>query len=137
VEVGGRTVAFLSSFVTDLQAGRLRPYAQLGGGIANVRRKVTIDYPPGILAGMASVVSDASMRAPSIDGRPLPIPRPVTTRIAENDLALTAGAGLDVRVWRRLSLAADVRYLRLFETTQGLAGVQNITRIGARVSWWF
>lgn len=137
VEVGGRTIAFLSSFVTDLQAGRLRPYAQLGGGIANVRRKVTIDYPRGILAGTVSIVSDPGARAPSTTGRLLPIPRPVTTRIAENDLALTAGAGLDIRVWRRLSLAADVRYLHLFETTQGLAGVQDVTRIGARVSWWF
>lgn len=137
VDVGGRTVAFLSSFVTDLQVGRLRPYAQFGGGIANVRRTLTIAYPPGILAGTTVVVSNAGMRAPSIDGRPLPILRPVTARIAENDLALTAGAGLDVRVWKRLSLAADVRYLRFFETTQGLAGVQNITRIGVRTSWWF
>lgn len=137
VDINGRTVAFLSSFVTDLQVGRLRPYAQLGGGIANVRRKVTIDYPPGILTGPPVVVSNAGARVPSIDIRPLPVPRPITTKISENDLALTAGVGLDVRVWRRLSLAADVRYLRLFETTQGLAGVQNITRIGTRVSWWF
>lgn len=137
VEIDGRTVAFLSSFVTDLQVGRLRPYAQFGGGIANVRRKVAIDYPPGILAGTPLVVSNAGVRVPSIDVRLLPIPRPVTTRIAENDLALTAGAGLDVRVWKRLSLAADVRYLHLFETTHGLAGVQDVTRIGARVSWRF
>jgi len=131
VETDGRTIAFLSSFVTDLQVGRLRPYATFGGGVANVRRNVTIDYPPGILARTAGV------SVPPVDVRRALILRPITSRIAENDLALTAGAGLDIRVWRRLSLAADVRYLRLFQATQGLAGAENITRIGARVAYWF
>ena len=137
VDIDGRTVVFLSSFVTDLQVGRLRPYAIFGGGIANVSRKVTIDYPPGILAGTAMVVSNAGVSVPPVDVRRLPIPRPIIARPSENELAFTAGAGLDVRVWKRLSLAADVRYLRLFETTQRVAGAQNITRIGARVAYWF
>lgn len=137
VDINGRTIAFLMSFVTDLRVGRLRPYAEFGGGIANVWRKVTIDRPPRILTGPAFVVSNAGVSLPPVDARLLPIPRPILARTAENDLALTTGAGLDVRVWKRLSVAADVRYLRLFQTTQGLAGAENITRIGARIAYWF
>ena len=51
-----------------------------------------------------------------------------------NDLALTAGAGLDVRVWKGLSIAADARYLHLFDDRVGV-GELDITRIGAKVSW--
>ena len=137
VETDGRTIAFLSSFVTDLQAGRLRPYALFGGGIANVRRRVTIDFPPGILARTVVVGPDRRAPAPQGDVQVVPIRRPITSRIAENDLALAAGAGLDIRIWARLSLAADVRYLRLFQTTQGTAGAENLTRVGARVAYWF
>ena len=122
VEVTGRTVAFLSSVVMDLPVGRMRPYALLGGGIANVERKISVTFDPVARPpGLPSVTFPASRYS-----------------IAENSLALTAGAGFDVRVWRRLSVAADVRYLRLFaEGATDAATLQNITRVGGRVSWWF
>jgi opacity protein-like surface antigen len=121
VEINARTVAFLSSFVLDLPVGRLRPYALMGGGIANVEREVSVTF----------------------DGVPRPllptlILPPTQYTIATNHLALTAGAGLDVRVWRQLSVAADVRYLQLFvEGVRSDDNLQNITRVGARASWWF
>ena len=133
IDVTGRTIAFLSSFVTDLQAGRLRPYAEFGGGIANVERKITVNY--------ASLFSTGGLvfgpGVPGLDVRPVPISSPVRTTVTENDLVLTAGAGLDIRVWKQLSVAADVRYLHLFETTRGFGAIQNITRVGARVAFWF
>lgn len=139
VDIDGRTMAFLSSFVTDLQAGRLRPYALFGGGMANVQRRVAIDYGPRILTG-STRVSTASANAPiRVDVRPIPVPAPqsIRTTISENDLVFTAGVGLDIRVWKRLSVAADVRYLHLFQTTQGSGAVENLTRIGARAAYWF
>ena len=132
IDVRGRTIAFLSSFVTDLQAGRLRPYAEFGGGIANVERKFTVNYRPLLTGGFVFTSAE-----PSIDIRPFPIPSPIRTTVTENDLVLTAGAGLDIRVWKQLSVAADVRYLHLFETTRGLGAIQSITRVGARVAYWF
>jgi hypothetical protein len=132
--VTGRTIAFLSSFVTDLQAGRLRPYAEFGGGIANVERKITVNY--GSVFSSGPLVSTPGV--PGLDViRYIPIPSSVRTTISENDLVLTAGTGLDIRVWKQLSVAADVRYLHLFQTTRGLGAVGNITRVGARVAYWF
>jgi hypothetical protein len=120
VDINARTVAFLSSFVLDLPAGRLRPYALFGGGIANVERDISVNF----------------------EGLPIPLlPTLIlpSTRysFATNHLALTAGAGLDVRVWRRLSVAADVRYMQLFTEGTRDDDLNNLTRVGARASWWF
>ena len=120
VDISARTVAFLSSFILDLPVGRLRPYALFGGGIANVEREISVTYDrlPGPLL-------------------PTLILPPTRYAFATNHLALTAGAGLDVRVWRRLSVAADVRYLELFSEGTRDDDLKNITRVGARASWWF
>jgi hypothetical protein len=121
VDINGRTAAFLSSFVVDLPVGRLRPYALFGGGIANVEREISVSF----------------------EGLPRPllptlIFPPAEYTVSTNHLALTAGAGLDVRVWERLSVAADVRYLRVFVEGSGPRdNLQNVTRVGARTSWWF
>jgi opacity protein-like surface antigen len=121
VDINGRTAAFLSSFVVDLPVGRLRPYALFGGGMANVEREISVSF----------------------EGLPRPllptlIFPPAEYTVSTNHLALTAGAGLDVRVWERLSVAVDVRYLRLFVESSGARdNLQNITRVGARTSWWF
>ena len=131
VSTTGRTVAFLSSFVGDLSVGRLRPYVQLGGGIANVERRISVTYPGPIPLLERLTPGESSQLIPITIA-------PVRYAVAENKLALTAGAGLDVRVWKRLSVAADVRYLRLFSAqTRGSDQAQDITRIGARASWWF
>ena len=120
VDINARTVAFLSSFVVDLPVGRLRPYALFGGGIANVERDISVTF----------------------DGLPRPllptlILPPTRYGFATNHLALTAGAGFDVRVWRQLSIAADVRYLQLFTEGTREDDLKNLTRVGARASWWF
>ena len=137
VDIAERTVAFVSSFVTDLQVGRLRPYALFGGGIANVRRKVAIDYPPQILAGSTLVANTSAPVGVNVRPIPVPAPRSVRTTVSENDLVLTTGAGLDIRIWKRLSVAADVRYLHLFQTAPGSGAIENITRIGARAAYGF
>lgn len=119
--VTGRSIAFLSSFVADLEIGRMRPYAQFGGGIANVRRRFTVGgggEAVSTLQGLQTTVQQTS------------------TEASANDLALAAGAGLDVRVWKRLSIAADVRYLRVFDNQRGLDEL-DITRIGTRLAYSF
>jgi len=138
-DFSARTVAFVSSFVTALEVGRVRPYAQFGGGIANVERQVTVDYSTLPLLGSSFAYSSFSDLASGTVSSAIIRPFPYATRVSENDLVLTAGAGLDIRVWKRLSVAADVRYLHLFGSADGygLGELQHITRIGARASWWF
>lgn len=135
VDIDGRTMAFLSSFVTDLQAGRVRPYALFGGGMANVQRRVAIDYGPRILAGSTRGPTAGPNVPIGVDVRPIPVQS--RTTISENDLVFSTGVGLDIRVWKRLSVAADVRYLHLFQATPGAGAVENLTRIGARAAYWF
>lgn len=122
ISIKGRSVAFLSSFVGDLRVGRLRPYVQLGGGMANVARRVTVTYGPQPVPLSASTL--------------VTIP-PVRYTLSENDLAMTAGTGLDVQLWRGLWVAADVRYMHLFGGASGVAEDLNVTRVGARTSWVF
>ena len=124
IETTSRTVAFLSSFVGDLPVGRVRPYVQFGGGIANVERRFSVTYGPFPLS-----------RAP-LSLFPVPI-SPIRYSVSNNYLAWTAGAGLDVALWKGLALAADVRYMHLFGSANEFGEDADITRIGARASWRF
>jgi hypothetical protein len=121
LEVTGHTVAFLSSFVTNLEVGRLRPYAVFGGGIASVTRETrgVLQSGPPVTDSSGSASSTASV------GR------------VENDLALTAGAGLEIRVWRALFVAADVRYLHLVGSSRSFGRRDHLTRVGGRVGYSF
>jgi len=117
----GRTILFLPSVVTDVIVGRLRPYAQFGVGMANVRRTTTLS---GGTAG-GSITTTGGVTG-----------SPVSTERTANDLALGAGAGLDVRVWPHVSIAADVRYVHLVGDSS-TGDRLDITRIGGRVNWRF
>lgn len=116
----GRTLAFLSSFVTSLEIGRVRPYALLGGGFAHVQRHTRAG--PGSISMMGTVsTSGPMMDATSADSGP----------------ALTTGGGVEIRVWKRLGVSGDVRYLRVFGDASGFESVKHMTRVGARIGYWF
>ncbi|MBI2834424.1 MAG: porin family protein [Acidobacteria bacterium] len=111
----GRILAFTTNFVGEFPTGadRLRVYVLGGGGVANVEHKLAIDI-----------------------GRPLSIPMGRPTRMAtasQTGLALTTGGGVEATIWKGLAVAADVRYLRVFEDVRDV----DIARVAARLSYRF
>lgn len=118
VEVTGHTLAFLSSFVANLEVGRLRPYAVFGGGIASVTRETRV-----IQSGFSGNAGSG--------------PPALSAAAVENGLALTAGAGLEIRAWRALFVAADVRYLHLSGNSRSFGRIDHLTRVGGRVGYSF
>lgn len=114
----GRTIAVLGSVVAGRSFGRLRPYAQVGGGVANIEYQIR-----GGGAG-GSVSQNAE-----------PITGPIST-VSENAPALGTGGGVEFRIWRRLAAGADVRYMRLFRTDESV-DADNLTRFGLRLGYWF
>ena len=113
----GRTVAVLGSFVASLPRDRVRPYAQLGAGIANVRHRVPGSASPG-------------------GGLDAPVAQIGFSTVSATSPALSLGVGVEIRVWRHLAVGADARYMRLLEAVDRL-DVENLTRFGARLSYWF
>ena len=114
----GRTLAVLGSFVASLPRDRVRPYAQIGGGMANVRHRIH-----GGVAGPGG----------SLDPQ---VAETVFMTVSDTTPALSAGGGVEVRVWRHLAVGADVRYMRLLTEVRDLE-IANLTRFGARLSYRF
>jgi opacity protein-like surface antigen len=120
----GRGVAFLTNFVAEFPcpARWLMPYVSGGGGVANISR----------LASTTSLERDLQA------GRRLDISREHGNRVdarggAETDVALTAGGGVDFRVWHNLSVGPNITYLRLF----GSLDDRNLTQISGRATYRF
>jgi Outer membrane protein beta-barrel domain len=131
IDTSGRTVAFLTNFVTEFptDASWLIPYLEGGGGVASVSRSLVVlpllAAPAGPLNLAGTVVyppifGDTSVR---FDG----------LQRSETDLALTVGGGVDFQLLNGLSVGVNIRYLRLFGTTDDL----NLTRLAGRVSYRF
>lgn len=115
------TTALLSSLVLEFEAGRLRPYALFGGGLARVR----LDSPSG--SGQVSLLNDGNV----VIGDSSP-------RDSTGDLALTTGGGVDLRVWKGLFAGVDIRYLRISADDLMLRDSHlDLSRIGTRVTWRF
>jgi Outer membrane protein beta-barrel domain len=102
---------------------RLRPYALAGGGIASVERVIGTRFDP---------LGNLPIGVPLPPNLPIPIPRFSRSEQTEAALTLNAGAGLDVRVWEGLWIAADARYAHIF-TDDDI----DVVRAGARVSYRF
>jgi len=114
----GRTLAVLGSFVVSVPHNRLRPYAQVGGGMESVRHRLH-----GGVAGPGGSLDPQVAQTGFIT-------------VSDTKPALSAGGGVEVRVWRRLAVGADVRYMRLLTEVRDLE-IANLTRFGARLSYWF
>jgi len=125
----GRIVIFSNNARIDIPTttSRLTPYFVAGGGIANVRRTFDFTYSYPIL------VSPGSPTSPITPGFPLPV-RPFTEHFtsSSNDLALTLGGGLGVRVASQLSVDADLRLFRLLGQQD-----RNLGRFGVGVRYRF
>jgi opacity protein-like surface antigen len=111
----GRIAAFTTSFVGDFPTGvdRLRVYVLGGGGVASVRKDTTYGYEV-IIQSLVGLL-------------------PPVIRVAETGLALTTGGGVEVRLVGGLTVAADVRYLRIF----GELDDEDLARVGGRLAYRF
>ena len=127
----GRTVAFLTNFVTELptDAGWLIPYVEGGGGVASVSRSLVV--LPLLATPAAALYVPRTVVFPPIVG--YTIARFDGLSRSETDLALTIGGGVDFQLWNGLAVGVNIRYLRLFGTTNDL----NLTRLAGRVSYRF
>ena len=113
-----RLVTFLTKMTVEFPVadGRVWPYLTGGGGVGNLRQTTIFRNLPLPLSEELGV-------------QIFPPPEFDTTA---NDLALTIGGGLDVRVWKGLGVGADVRYLRLLDDTEGFDFVFVTSRISYR-----
>lgn len=96
--------------------GRVWPYLTGGGGVGNLRQTTAFRNLPLPLAQQLGVQI---------------FPGPEFDETA-NDLALTIGGGLDVRLWKGLGVGTDVCYLRLLDDTEGFDFVFVTSRISYR-----
>jgi opacity protein-like surface antigen len=131
-DTSGRTVAFLTNFVTEFPTASewLIPYLAGGGGVASVSRNLPV-FPlaavpvvrpglPTIGGGLPPIFGDIAQQIGSL-------------RRAETDLALTVGGGVDFQVLHGLAVGVDLRYLHLFGISQDL----NLARLSGRVTYRF
>lgn len=115
----------LTSFLTRMTAefpvarGRLWPYVTGGGGVGSLRQTLRFRNVPLPSPGEQSL-TPAIFPGPEFDQ-------------TSTDLALTLGGGLDVRLWKGLSLGADVRYFTLLNQAEGY----DFALVTSRVSYLF
>ena len=114
-----RLVTFLTKMTVEFPVanGRVWPYLTGGGGVGSLRQTITFRNLPLPLAEELSV---QIFPPPEFD-------------VIANDLALTIGGGIDVRLWKGLGVGADVRYLRLLDDTEGF----DFAFVTSRVSYRF
>ena len=123
----GSVTAFLTKFTVEfpVAGNRLVPFVSGGGGIGRLSEEIefAVDDRNDRFAGRPGV----------FDGpRPVVFPPPNIEQ-SEIGLALTVGGGLDVRLWRGLSVGADVRWLRLLASRDEF----DFAQIASRVSYRF
>ena len=114
-----RLVTFLTKMTVEFPVanGRVWPYLTGGGGVGNLRQTITFRNLPLPLAEELGV---QIFPPPEFD-------------ISANDLALTIGSGVDVRLWKGLAVGGDVRYLRLLDDTEGF----DFAFVTSRISYRF
>ena len=114
-----RLIAFLTKMTVEFPVAndRVWPYLTGGGGVGSLRQTLTFRNLP---LPLAKVLGVQIFPPPEFD-------------ITATDLALTIGGGVDVRLWTGLALGVDVRYLRLFDDTEGF----DFAFVTSRISYRF
>ena len=114
-----RLISFLTKMTVEFPVanGRVWPYLTGGGGIGSLRQTVTFRNLPLPLAEALGVQI---------------FPPPIFD-VTSTDLVLTIGGGVDVRIWKGLTIGIDVRYLRLLDDAEGF----DFAFITSRVSYRF
>jgi opacity protein-like surface antigen len=116
--VDGRAVFFTTNVRAQLPtpSARLTPFFVAGGGAANLRHTIEINFPRPLLPA----------------GVLIPIRLPQRVVDSTTNLALTIGGGVDVRIASRAAVTADLRYFRLFGEQDS-----NVGRFGVGVRYRF
>lgn len=122
-DVEGRMVWLQTNVVATLvDAGKLRAAIIAGGGVVNVRREITYDFPVPTLI-LPSLPSTLLLP-------PFPDDRTVTS--TETAMSLNAGGVVDYEVTKHLRVGVDARYMHAF-----LYEPMKAARVTARAQWQF
>ena len=102
---------------------RLRAFVLGGGGVADVEQRTRISFGgfPFPLLGLTDIAF------------PFPIPIDTEDRQSDAVLVLSAGAGFDYPLTRRIGLGTSIRYQRLFTAPERTDGA----RVALRMTWQF
>lgn len=139
---------FLTKFTVEFPAAgqRLFPYFTAGGGVGRVTEPFggVFASPFGPFAGEIPVAA-VSWSNDADDGghrnggrwdgdlRDLEIPSvPWLDEYTETGLSLVVGGGIDVRLWRGLSVGAEVRWLRVLLSRDDFDAAQVLSRVSYR-----
>jgi opacity protein-like surface antigen len=120
---------FLAKIVADFPVGdRIIPFVSGGGGVGRVTEELSFDFrdrPGNGFFGLPELFRNIGDRRPSI------FPRDFET--AETGLALTLGGGVDIRLWKGLTVGGEARWLRVLAGTRSI----DLAHIGSRVAYRF
>ena len=126
----GAVTGFLSKVVVDFPIGdRVIPFVSGGGGVGRISEELSFSFGDRIgddRDGIPELFQDIG-----IDQRLSIFPRDFDR--AELGLALTVGGGVDIRLWKGLTVGAEARWLRVLASTRTL----DLAHIGSRVAYRF
>ena len=121
-DVEGRMVWLQTNVVATLvDAGKLRAAVIGGGGVVNVRREITYNFPVPTLIVTSTVL-------------PLPPRFPDSTSVTSTETAMSLNVGgvVDYEMTKHLRVGVDARYMHAF-----LNEPMKAARVTARVQWQF
>ena len=122
INIEGRMLWLQSNAVATLvDAGKLRAAVIAGGGVVNVRRTITYDFPT-----FPVIFSDPLLSLP------LPFPYNSTVTSTETAMSLNAGGIVDYALAKHLRVGVDARYMHAF-----LYEPMKAARVTARGQWMF
>jgi hypothetical protein len=121
-DIEGRMLWLQTNAVaTVVDAGKLRAAVIGGGGVVNIRRTITYEFPVPTLLISRTLVPF-----------PLPYPYDTTVTSTETAMSLTAGGIVDYALTKHLRVGVDARYMHAF-----LYEPMRAARVTARAQWGF
>lgn len=129
-ERDGAVTGFLSKVVVDFPIGdRVIPFVSGGGGVGWVSEELSFSFGDRIGSDFDGIPE--LLRNIGRDQRLSIFPRDFDR--AELGLALTVGGGVDIRLWKGLTVGAEARWLRVLASSHTL----DLAHIGSRVAYRF
>lgn len=113
-------------------SARVVPYAEAGGGVANVEEHFPVFIAYEVFPTSISATPPATVASSTLTGSVPLIYPPRSYPFSTTSLALTAGGGVSILAGRHLSIDVDLRYLRLMDAED-----RDVGRFGAGVSYRF
>lgn len=129
-ERDGAVTGFLSKVVVDFPIGdRVIPFVSGGGGVGRISEELSFGFGDRVGDDVDGIPE--LLRNIGRDQRLSIFPRDFDR--AELGLALTVGGGVDIRLWKGLTVGAEARWLRVLADTHTL----DLAHIGSRVAYRF